>query len=538
MDKLPLEVIERIVAFLPDRPTGLFLFGPRPPNILPQLATVSASFRDVIERRTFRSLSISSDAADLCFFETALRRHQPRRAYLTQVSYRVVLPLYDKDAASRVESEADRQANDTAFTAAIQSLFGILHELDEGPCGPGGLTLSLGAVSSPSDTREARHPASKNRLGLYRFLRSRIRLQNHKSLPCVSCVSTLAVAPAGDRHLSPSTGVLLATRMPNLQALHITAYAGELRYPAIARNDRHELAAAINDALSDGSPPTITNTSIVLDQDGGPENQLLALPDLTFPGPSDPLGLALCTWSQHNLKTLRVEGVFDGSLFWSPTTNTRSSSSSSSSPASPPTWSALERLDVQLERNTPAGWWYFMPQDRPAYGTPARDPATDLHDAPPRGGGSAATFDRRAEEAWAMKPTRPPPQGATLTRNVPCEETMQQLFEAWARALGCMPVLRAAVVRFQVEIPVGEEGDVSLEPWEVMYQAPGEVHWKWRGGLVPAEKESRRLSFHNTRGWRPGEAVMRLLREVGKDVWPGTGMVEIEVDEWDQITRE
>ena len=44
------------------------------------------------------------------------------------------------------------------------------------------------------------------------------------------------------------------------------------------------------------------------------------------------------------------------------------------------------------------------------------------------------------------------------------------------------------------------------------------------------EVDSRRLIFGGVDGWRPWEPTMRKLHTVGQDTFPGTDMVELEVD--------
>lgn len=532
MDKLPQEVIDRIVFYLPGRPT--FISTPRPPSPLPQFATISTKFQAAVERRTFRSLSIKSDETELQVFQASLS--PPRRANLRQLDYSVVLPSYDESAACSFETKADQNANNKAFTTAVRELFSILRGWDGADeIQPRNLSLCIADVFSPPDLNEA-GSRKDTKLRLYRYLRSRIRLENYESLPTLSCVTTLAVVFV-HRIVAPSTAILLAARLPRLRALHITAYAEEMRYPTISRNDRHELATALMDALARNALSTVNKVVVEFEQGDGPENQLVALPNLVFPEDCDPLGTALRHWSQHTLESLTIRGVFDGSLFWPPETLD-----------SPPAlWANLERLDVQLSRNTPEGWWYFMPQGRPKYGTAARNPAKDPHDGPPPHddtGRAITAADARAEETWAMSPDKCPPRRARLTRNVPCEDTMQPLYLAWAKALQHAPRLREAKLAFRVEIQITDQhtGELEEEPymedWELVYQAPDVEHEFWHAELQDAEQKSRRLFFHNMCGWRPNEATMGLLRQAGRETWHDTEMVELAVNEYDKIQRE
>ncbi|KAK8054449.1 hypothetical protein PG994_009516 [Apiospora phragmitis] len=256
----------------------------------------------------------------------------------------------------------------------------------------------------------------------------------------------------------------IGARMPGLATLGLWLYAERMPYPALRREDRRNLADALT-AYSEQAK-----------------------------------GIA----HAGRLISFRVHGALDGSLFWP-----QPQESNEGGGVKEPQWPNLQHFDVQLERNTPSGWWYFMSKGEPAY------------DDEPTG-----VFNEEKEEL--------------LDRNVPHEDTMQPLLAAWAKALMRMPSLRTARLLFQlhqVQIPTSnDEGTVGhgheeiqrleyfMEDWEVVYEAPGQSNTVWSNLLTWEERRCRRLVFHNTAGWRPVKGTMDLLQAIGSGSWPGPEM--------------
>jgi hypothetical protein len=83
----------------------------------------------------------------------------------------------------------------------------------------------------------------------------------------------------------------------------------------------------------------------------------------------------------------------------------------------------------------------------------------------------------------------------------------------------------------------GDEEDQSMEDWEVIYESPDFSDSVWWLNMRGEERSSRRLIFHNTAGWRPNNDTMDLLRRIGEDSRPGTKLVVLAVDEYDEIIR-
>ncbi|KFY92621.1 hypothetical protein V500_04118 [Pseudogymnoascus sp. VKM F-4518 (FW-2643)] len=330
-------------------------------------------------------------------------------------------------------------------------------------------------------------------------------------------------------------GFDLAARMPGLQALDLVSASNEVRYPGVLRKDRCILAFALKLRSEETKKISMATLDMSVNDGDGALHQLLPMPDLICPSGYDPLGSSLRTWSQR-LTNFVVKGVFDEALFWPHALETTSSH---------PQWLNLKDFYVQLERHTPSGWWYFMPKGKPKFGTPPRNPAEDPNDLPqlftdnPIDG--ADPFDKWDEYDWDCERGYAMPVEDFFTRNFPNEDTMQPLLEGWAKALRSMPSLQRATLAFKVEIPdsrSSDEDNVSWDDWEVIYESPESTSsYLWERNLAAGERSSRRLTFHNTRGWRPNRNTMDLLQRVGEDSYPGTKLVVLAVNEWREVLR-
>ncbi|KAK8137358.1 hypothetical protein PG984_005298 [Apiospora sp. TS-2023a] len=210
--------------------------------------------------------------------------------------------------------------------------------------------------------------------------------------------------------------------------------------------------------------------------------------NFTVPQGYDLLGTSLRTWSRR-LTSLRVRGVVDGSLFW-PHHHEKEGvvsdddNNSNSAPSEEPEWPHMQDIDVHAERYSPSGRWYFT-RSEPAYAAPS------LPDY---------TFESTGDDSDHDD------VGRRFSRSVPHEETIQPLFESWARALSRMPSLRTARLRFRIKF-FHEGGRAGrwhiMEDWAVVYEAPGyEIKdnnkTAWCGKLTPEEQRCRRLIFQNT----------------------------------------
>ena len=358
-------------------------------------------------------------------------------------------------------------------------------------------------------------------------MRSRINLLDPEALPQLKCISNVQLG-GWERTPAPSIMVDLAARMPGLVKLYMHIASYEVRYPGLLREDRHSLATMLK--LRSEETKTVSEAILDMSMDGGAVNQMVPMPNLTYPMGYDLLGSSIRIWSQR-LSTFWLSGVIDETLFWPHALETETT---------PLEWPNLENFRVWPERHTPSGWWYFMPKFNPNYGTPPRNPAEDPDDLPqpftdnPTDG--TDPFDREEEDNWNCQRINLP-RAQLLTRTVPNEDTMQPLVEGWAKALQCMPSLRHARLSFGIVTPVGgDEEDQSMEDWEIIYESPDFHNTTWKT-LGDGERSSRRLIFHGTGGWRPSNNTMDLLQRIGEDSYSGTKLVVLDINDFDGIIR-
>ncbi|KAI1641503.1 hypothetical protein F4809DRAFT_586971 [Biscogniauxia mediterranea] len=473
MDTVPVEIINMIVSYLPK--AGLAPF-----------ATISSTWRDAVERRVFEHLTITSkheDLQDLARFVTPTGR----RAYLRTLTFYVFVPdgindgsedSDDSDAEGRARPANDIIPSEVLFNDGVRRLFDILADYDTGSDGGGGgdrgINLELGWMLDSDDGDYESNADPRWRLQL---------ADQGRQLPVVRCVTGLFFsADFVSGRVAPRMAVDLAARLPSLQRIVLAADKGM----GMPTYDRFGLACALAAAdhlaqlrgcaatlLLDGQNPC------GLGIDSFPV--LPSYEDSSF----DPLGAAVRTWS-HNLVSLSIRGVFDGSLFWP-----HENDLEARMPDSP--WPRLKNLNVSLRLTTPDGEWYFT-------GRP----------------------------------------GGRL-RNVPCENTLQPLFESWAKGLECMPVLEQATIAFRIKFKVPGSRAGVRKDWSVAFVAPGVapgfLRDHWRTDLERKYACSPKLFFTNLGGWRPSGPTMDKLYALVKDRFPGTRMAEFEVDLDKNVTK-
>lgn len=527
MDELPQEIIERIVLFLPGGLSAEWSVELKDHPIA-QYAVISNKFRVAIERSMFKRLRINSDELEV--FAQILT--PSRRGFLRFLDYSIVLPSIDAAVSQqRYERPAETEVVSQLFSLHTKNFFDTLSRLD----GLRGLNLDLGKACHLSEvTKSHTDIYGVDEFFEYHHLRAPIDLLTPNALPQLSFISRLVIFDS-DRTLTSSAYIDLAARMPGLQDLHFFFIWDEVRYPGLLRKDRCILATTLKLRSEETKTISVATLDMNVNDDHGAMHQLLPMPNLIYPSGYDLLGSSLRNWSQR-LNKFDIRGVFDETLFWPHALEMTSS---------PPEWVDLKTYYVQLERHTPSGWWYFMPKGKPKFGTPPRNPAEDPNDLPlpftddPTGG--ADPFDKKGEDAWDCRKGYAMPEEDFVTRNVPNEDNMQPLLEGWVKAPLSMPSLRQATLAFSVEIfnsRSGDENDLCLDDWEIIYEAPDNFgSFRWESKIEPEERRNRRLTFHNTSGWRPNKDTMDMLRRVGEDSYPGTKSLILDVDNWGDILR-
>ncbi len=239
-----------------------------------QYATISNKFNVAIERGTFKSLNIKSEE-----LETLAQTLTPNRQGLLQyLGYSVLLPPIDTAVSERFERPAETKAVSKLFSVHMNGLFDTLRHLD----GLKDLWLCLLDVahSSRTDDNEMLLFEENDELGYYRYLRSRTNLLRPDTPPQLKCISHLTLG-SWERTPTSSAPLDLAARMPKLVTLYLEANGAEIPYPGLLREDRHSLATTLK--LRSEETKTVSGTTIDLAIDGGATNQMLPIPNLTYP---------------------------------------------------------------------------------------------------------------------------------------------------------------------------------------------------------------------------------------------------------------
>ncbi|KAI0602471.1 hypothetical protein F4775DRAFT_602491 [Biscogniauxia sp. FL1348] len=499
MDKLPQEIVDHIVSYLPQVPRTKILetrSERRQRHIFARYAAVSRKFQLAIEPRTFRTFIVISDNEQLrqCFAIL-----NPRRlSYVREIRYFVLLPQGKQVIYTAYERPDEQAVNNQEFTLAMKHLFRILQPQGEAAKAGKGINLCIRDIVSPSDE------FLQKALPYRRHQRSRIRLlMKPEDLPLLPNVSHLLLMPA--RHLlHPRVAIDIASRLPNLEAMQLTFDAREFLYHGLVLQDRQSLADAIGEHLE--ALKRIKQVALLMEADGGPINQAIAIPSCLCDLGYDPLGSAMRRWAL-GIEYTTIQGSYDGTLFWP-----HSSEPEYDGYSAIIKQSKMKRMLVTLERYTPSGWWYFMPTFSQEFGDRDADKARNA--LPPRfipaadptimevEGFTGNDIDLMTEECLCQ-------------RTVPLDETMEPLVESWARALQWMPELEQALLSFgeQNNGEVGRTSDMWRQ-WSIIYRAPGMAYDEL--GSTPEGKRSRRLEFHNVGDWKPRSSTMEMLREAGK----------------------
>ncbi|KAH6973569.1 hypothetical protein BKA56DRAFT_634630 [Ilyonectria sp. MPI-CAGE-AT-0026] len=550
MDRLPQEIYNEIgTCFADEEENPRYVLSSPLTVERPALATISRPWQQAIEKQTFRKLRLRS--TDLDRFEKTVTGS--RRRFLSGIRFVIVLPGYPAEARGRFERETDRQANDKAFTDAVNGLFRILGSWDEGRDGLEtgySIQLDIEAVYSPTDdfhngsrgaprrierldVAELENEEEVRRRDLQdrRFQYSYIQLLHPAELPVVRAIAGFNTTVM-KRTLAHRTAVDIAAKLPNLRSGNWLMDDTEQRYPAMRRSCRHQLAEVVRDVLP--AAASLQTLHVCMSQDLL-WNHAWIPADLTTVGKeaSDPLGHAIreATADLGSLKSLTVTGCLDESLLWP---------SPSSGPCLiEPFWQRLQRLDVQFNMTTPSGGWYFRAR-RPGDNIDPPLAARSTILMPPGHGYSEEEDIAAALRYSDSENQRLSGASMCLFRWVPDEESLVPLIEAFGRVCSQMPSLKVAslMTMIHVSLEVGANRQVpTRSPWGVSYAAPGEV-FPQQFQLDPAYREDggRRRLLWDVKDWQPPGHLRSVLAAIGRERY-GDELAEKNVDFWAAVMK-
>jgi hypothetical protein len=195
MEHLPLELISRIIHLTSEADSNPDLTRPTKSRQA-YLALVSKQWRDIVESRTFGTITLKSSELD-AFAE--IYESRLRRASLYRLEISLDLPGCVDAAASRTTSRAirasTRRHNSEAFTKILKNWFTTVESWPYNPARDRTITL---AISGPPHSR----PLEKVQLLAPNTIP---RVNRVTSLDCSDTIIRLASLP------------LVASRLPNLE---------------------------------------------------------------------------------------------------------------------------------------------------------------------------------------------------------------------------------------------------------------------------------------------------------------------------------
>lgn len=489
-------------------------------HTLSALAATSRIWQKAVERTTFRDLKLSS--TDLGDFEKIVTG--ARRTYVRLVRYAIILPPYSTDLRQTFERPRDRDANDEACNEAIHGLLQTLRSWEQADDFErrGSITLELSDISSPTD-HQPQYPwyqmsqeedeTMYGPLGM-RHLYSYVTLPESAQFPLVRSIRRLVYRSPKPyaRKLSSQAFIEIASKLPCVTEVRGDFTFNEWSYPTIRRRNRDDTTRAIQ---QHSLPESARDLSLVLDtwmiwnQTWQPPNLLQAGID------HDPLGSEVwnATRDKEHLTSLHVAGVIDSNVMWP--------SSIRTSIPFKPFWQSLRSLRINFDLATPSGEWYFCAGDGPQGGAP-QDHGTStapLETARPPGYESTEAEDESAALRFSLSDKGEFCRDAVLFRLVPNEPVLEPLIESFARACGQIPSLEDA--RLETLLYEGLEVDGATSKcksdWGIYYAAPHySLRWSERvkGSCVPQEDIPGQCITLNTRGWRPNDGLLCLLRDI------------------------
>lgn len=243
ISSLSTEILADILSYIPRYHGNLMRAGdilpgsriiPPSPSKLPPYATVCKTWQWHIEQRTFRGINLLS--TELEYFSKVMTGN--RKAALRAVQYHIVLPEYDDAACEVVETEEDREVNNSVFTTAIVELFRVVKGWEEeekelsGRDGLVPLSLEISQIYSPSDAQkqnktlyrelgEAVNPRERRDLLEERHWNSWLRLGQLEDVPELKSVAKYHFRPTYPRAVRAESIARLANKFPALEKLAI-----------------------------------------------------------------------------------------------------------------------------------------------------------------------------------------------------------------------------------------------------------------------------------------------------------------------------
>ncbi|KAF2875901.1 hypothetical protein BDV95DRAFT_484268 [Massariosphaeria phaeospora] len=483
MEKLPQELVNQIASNLLEYATGPGVLVYETHSNLARYATISRSWKEAIEQKTFHKLILES--TDLEHFEAIATGN--RRLWVGHLELQVVLDDYPDEVCGLVEDEHDRRLNNETFTRAIQRLFSVLSSWDSG-ARQRMIVLRIRAPFSPKDRNHRSLERQKNDNDNYEAVKQRdiferryedsfIELLRADELPVLNNISVLRIVGERERNMHPHVAGDLGSKVRKIQEIQVGFNDADKNSHGIRRANRYACAQAFERCHLPSLKIANVNFQHFCKSDQNHPVEDLLPENFTH----DPLSASLRILS-YNLTSLDIHGVFDSSLFW-PYDAVPTSLA--------PTWPHLKMLKVDFDMQTPSGGWYFT-------GTAPRnedEEGGDTREAPPSG-----------DYYWKIFRTKPD------------QDTLEPFLLSFAKAAVHMPVLETADLTCELQH--------SGFQFEIKYAASGQ---HLIGDIDSSDEDLEKPSYEdfneqqNLRqlwfaigSWRLSKITMQVFKNIGK----------------------
>lgn len=258
MVELSEEIIANIISQLPDPQAGQ---DPRTCG-LAQYATVSRSWQEGVEARTFAHLTLTPERLASPLAAQVLTPNRVHR-FVRSVEVNTTLPPYNEEARKRVEDKDDKLANNRVFTDIIRKTFTLLssntyntgnaqtqeRQLGQGVDPPAPyrpkikLSLTASCLSDQQDWQGRQWRSNVSAISTGDIFEARYEssyldlspdtgrtVQDEaEALPELVCISEFQVEGTARRYFAPRALCLMASRMRGLRSLKLELYDNEKR---------------------------------------------------------------------------------------------------------------------------------------------------------------------------------------------------------------------------------------------------------------------------------------------------------------------
>jgi hypothetical protein len=356
LNDLPPELTDLVVSYLCLLESPDYEWSSDSPRAKPQIAKyacASINLQNAVEKHMFRHLIL--DDVDLYTFAPLIAVSPRRTAILRSVTFIPTLP--DPNDHTCQSKSSCQQANDKAFSVAIQNLYTALHFCD-GIEGKHPLRLILGPTRAPIDDDDAGPQLDFERHSRWQF-GGRICLNPADRVTQFTCF-----ADSGwHAYVTPASIPNLLKGLPEVEDVFLNMKDNKMNTPGLWTELRMDFARRLRRV----NLPALTHLHLSYRYEAPLDERFVYSPARKTGGRPAGTQDALST-SIHRLiaacpklKTVYVNGpiCLDESLFWPHKAQPNEAR-----------WPSLESLIIEMSAVRPDGGWYLdrhpdMPLDEP-----------------------------------------------------------------------------------------------------------------------------------------------------------------------------